>query len=483
MITLTFLGAAQTVTGSKHLLTVNNRRVLFDCGLFQGQKALRERNWHNLPFNAASLDAVVLTHAHLDHSGYLPKLVAAGFKGRIFCTPGTLDLCRLVLPDAGRIQEEDARQANRHGYTKHQPALPLFTEVDAFHAIDRLQPVGYERPIEIVPGVEVDFIPAGHLLGSAYARARIIASGGSEATSAVGGSDTAARSESRSVSGLRILFGGDLGRYDRPVLRDPAPVAETDILLVESTYGDRQHEVDDDGHRLAEIITRTAERGGKVVVPAFAIGRTEEVLFWIKRLEEQKRIPVLPVFVDSPMAVDALEFYSSRRDELDAELGAAGRALSAFATTRFQTVETPQHSKEVTASRMPSIVISASGMATGGRVLHHLKAALPNARNTVLFVGFQAEGTRGRQLIDGARTVKIHGAQIPVAASIERLDSMSAHADQREILRWLRGFTRPPRMTYLVHGEPGPMATLQQVIEAELGWPVHMPALGESVEL
>jgi metallo-beta-lactamase family protein len=479
MTSLTFLGAAQTVTGSKHLLRVNGRQVLFDCGLFQGKKELRERNWHNLPLDPASLDAVVLTHAHLDHSGYLPKLVAGGFKGRIFCTPGTLDLCRLVLPDAGRIQEEDARQANRHGYTKHQPALPLFTEVDALHALERLQPLGYERAIEIVPGLEVAFIPAGHLLGSAYARVTLVTPTAADGTNAVGGTDTAGRSEYR----LRILFGGDLGRYDRPVLRDPAPVAETDILLVESTYGDRQHEVDDDGERLAEIVRRTALRGGKVIVPAFAIGRTEEVLYWIKRLEEQKRIPVLPVFVDSPMAVDALGFYANRRDELDAELGAAGRALSAFATARFQTVETPERSKELTASKMPSIVISASGMATGGRVLHHLKAALPDARNTVLFVGFQAEGTRGRQLVDGARAVRIHGTTVPVAATIERIDSMSAHADQREILRWLHGFTRPPRMTYLVHGESGPMATLKQVIETELGWPVHMPALGESVEL
>jgi metallo-beta-lactamase family protein len=480
MPSITFLGAAQTVTGSKHLLGVNGHRILVDCGLFQGQKELRERNWHKLPFEAAALDAVVLTHAHLDHSGYLPKLVAGGFKGRIFCTPGTLDLCRLVLPDAGRIQEEDARQANRHGYTKHQPALPLFTESDAFRAIEQLQPVGYERPIEIVPGVEVDFVPAGHLLGSAYARVRIFESGSDAASPPVGVEGTARRVE----TGLRVLFGGDLGRFGRPVLPDPAPIAETDILLVESTYGDRQHEADDDGERLAEIIKRTAERGGKLIVPAFAIGRTEEVLYWIKRLEEQKRIPVLPVFVDSPMAVDALRFYSERPAELDEELGkAGGRALRAFATTRFQTVQSPEHSKEVTASKMPSIVISASGMATGGRVLHHLKAALPDARNTVLFVGFQAEGTRGRQLVDGATTVKIHGALVPVAAEIEKIDSMSAHADQREILRWLRGFTRPPRMTYLVHGEPGPMATLGQVIERELGWRTHMPALGERVEL
>jgi metallo-beta-lactamase family protein len=477
---ITFLGAAQTVTGSKHLLRVNGRSILFDCGLFQGQKELRERNWHKLPIEAAAIDAVVLTHAHLDHSGYLPKLVAGGFKGRIFCTPGTLDLCRLVLPDAGRIQEEDARDANRHGYSKHQPALPLFTEADAYRALERLQPVGYERPIEILSGVEVDFIPAGHLLGSAYARVRIFDSGGGQASPAVGVGGTAIRAE----SGLRVLFGGDLGRFNRPVLPDPAPVAETDILLVESTYGDRQHEQDDDGERLAAIIRQTAERGGKLIVPAFAIGRTEEVLYWIKRLEEQKRIPVLPVFVDSPMAVDALRFYSDRRDELDAELGATGgRALRVFATTRFQTVVSPEQSKEVTAAKMPAIVISASGMATGGRVLHHLKAALPDARNTVLFVGYQAEGTRGRQLVDGVGAMKIHGALVPVAATIVKIDSMSAHADQREILRWLRGFTRPPRMTYLVHGEPGPMATLKQVIEAELGWQAHMPTLGESVEL
>jgi metallo-beta-lactamase family protein len=481
--TLTFLGAAQTVTGSKHLLSVNGHHVLFDCGLFQGQRGLRERNWHSLPFQAASLDAVVLTHAHLDHSGYLPKLVASGFKGRIFCTPGTLDLCGLVLPDAGRIQEEDARQANRHGYTKHTPAMLLFTESDAYHAIERLQPVGYERPIEIVLGLEVDFVPAGHLLGSAYARVRLLGAAAKSTTlggTPVGGSGTVARP----TNGLRILFGGDLGRYDRPILPDPTPIAETDILLVESTYGDRQHEVDDDGARLAEIIASTVDRGGKLIIPAFAIGRTEEVLYWIKRLEDQKRIPVLPVFVDSPMAVEALGFYSNHRDELDLELGAsAGRALRAFATTRFQTVQTPEQSKAITGSELPAIVISASGMATGGRVLHHLKAVLPERRNTVLFVGFQAEGTRGRQLIDGSRVVKIHGAGVPVAATIVKIDSMSAHADQREILRWLHGFMRPPRMTYLVHGEPGPMATLKQVIETELGWPAYMPALGESVEL
>jgi metallo-beta-lactamase family protein len=459
-ISLTFLGAARTVTGSKHLLQVNGHRLLVDCGLFQGAKELRLRNWDELPFPASSLDAVVLTHAHIDHSGYLPRLVASGFRGRIYCTAGTLDLCRLVLPDAGQLQEEDASHANKHGYSKHAPAKPLFTEADAYRAVSQLQPFGYERPVEVMPGVHVDFRPAGHLLGSAYARVQ------------VGG-----------ASGVRLLFGGDLGRYDRPILPDPAPVDGADVLLVESTYGDRVHEQDDDGERLAGVIAEAATRGGKIIVPAFAIGRVEEVLYWIKRLEERRRIPVLPVFVDSPMAVDALKFYSDRRNELDGDLGGGSRSVGLFATARFQTIDAPKHSKELTASTQPAIIISASGMATGGRVLHHLAAALPDPRHTVLFVGYQAEGTRGRQLVDGARSVQIHGRTVPVAATIAKIDSMSAHADQSEILRWLAGFSQPPRATYLVHGEPAPMATLQRVIEDRLAWNVHMPALGETVQV
>jgi metallo-beta-lactamase family protein len=467
-ISLTFLGAAQTVTGSKHLLEVNGQRVLVDCGMFQGPKSLRQRNWQDLPVPPSSLAAVVLTHAHLDHSGWLPRLVNDGFSKRIYCTPGTLDLCRLVLPDAGRLQEEDARQANKHGYTKHEPALPLFTEADALRTLLQLQPVGYERPIPVMPGVEVEFIPAGHLLGSAYARM------------SVGGKD-----------GQTILFGGDLGRYGRPVLPDPAPVDGADILLLESTYGDRLHAPDDNGDELAAVINEAVERGGKIIVPAFAIGRVEEVLYWIKRLEDSNRIPVLPVFVDSPMAVDALKFYSDRRHELDEELTQASqnghrrgaRAVSLFATARFQTIQSPRHSRELTASDAPAIVISSSGMATGGRVLHHLEAALDDPRHTVLFVGFQAEGTRGRQLVDGALSVKMHGRVIPVTAKIVKIDSMSAHADQGEILRWLGNFKAPPRMTYLVHGEPGPMAVLKRTIEERLSWKVHVPALGETVSL
>jgi metallo-beta-lactamase family protein len=470
MSTLTFLGAAGTVTGSKHFLQVDGLQVLIDCGLFQGLKELRLRNWEPLPLDPAGLDAVVLTHAHLDHCGYLPRLVASGFRGRIFCTPATKDLCSLVLPDSAHLQEEDARDANREGYTKHSPAQPLYTSADAARTLTLLQPVGYNRPMPLGPsGVRhhsvtgrspsptVEFVNAGHLLGSAYARIRI--------------GDTT------------ILFGGDLGRYSRPVLPDPSPIAEADYLLLESTYGDRLHPPDDGGERLARIVNETVQRGGKVIIPAFAIGRVEEVLYWLKRLEDEKRIPVLPVFVDSPMATAALQFYAARAGELDPELNSGQRRVSAFATTRLVTVSSPQQSSDLIASRQPSIVISSSGMATGGRVLRHLAVALPNPKHTILFVGYQAPGTRGRLLVDGATQVKLLGRDVPVAARIEQIDSMSAHADAGEIMRWLSGFTRAPQMTFLVHGEPIALTALAARIGTERQWPVHIASYRESIEL
>ena len=483
MTSITFLGAARTVTGSKYLLDTGTAKVLIDAGLFQGLKELRERNWLPFPIRATEIDAIVLTHAHLDHCGYLPRLVAQGFRGRVFCTAGTLDLCRIVLPDAGRIQEEDAANANRHGFSKHAPALPLYTEADAFRAVSQLQPVGYDRPMPVASGVEAEFVNAGHLLGSAYARVR--------------------------TGGMTILFGGDLGRFSRPVLPDPSTVSEADYLLVESTYGNRVHEQDDDGAQIADVITRTAGRGGRVIIPAFAIGRVEELIYWLKRLEDARRIPVLPVFVDSPMAIEALSRYQQRLNELDPELrpevqdekaphGAADhqdalterqrharqeRQLCVFCTERFRTISSPAESKQLTQSKMPAIIISASGMATGGRVLHHLKAGLPDARNTVLFVGYQAEGTRGRQLVDGEKAVKIHGEMIPVHAEVALVESMSAHADSNEIHRWLAGFTRPPRITFIVHGEPIAMNALSASIHDRLGWTTKMPEYRETVVL
>jgi metallo-beta-lactamase family protein len=457
MASLTFLGAAGTVTGSKHLLETAGHRLLIDCGLFQGLKELRERNWQPLPIPPSSIHSVILTHAHLDHCGYLPRLVAQGFSGRVFCTAGTRDLCTLVLPDSAHIQEEDAQTANRQGRSKHHPALPLYTSTDAQRALAQLQPCGYNRPMPVAPGVEAEFINAGHLLGSSYVRVK--------------------------AEGKTFLFGGDLGRYGRPVLPDPTPVDAADVLLLESTYGDRLHEPDDRGARLAEIVIAALSRGGKLIIPAFAIGRVEEVLYWLKLLESEKRIPVLPVYVDSPMAASGLEFYANRRDELDPLAAAQERGVYEFCTTRMTTIASVEESQKLQASRAPAIVIASSGMATGGRVLHHLEATLPDPRTTVLFVGYQAAGTRGRSLIDGAKTIRMHGKDIAVAAHVEHLDSMSAHADANEIMRWLSGFSRPPSMTYLVHGEPTPLEALRTRIQSERGWPVHIAKYLERVQL
>jgi metallo-beta-lactamase family protein len=469
-ITLTCLGAARTVTGSKHLLDVDGRRLLVDCGMFQGLRELRERNWQPLPVRPDSLDAVVLTHAHLDHCGLLPRLVAQGFKGRIFCTPATAELAKIVLADAAKLQEEDAERANRKGYTKHQPALPLFTSEDADRVMSRLQPVGYERPVPVMPGVTVEFLNAGHLLGSAYARLSIPS------------------------HGKTLLFGGDLGRFGRPVLPDPVLVSQADLVVVESTYGDRLHAPDDDGAVLASIVTETANKGGKVIIPAFALGRVEELLYWIDRLENERRMPEIPVYVDSPMAAAVLQSYRQRMSELDPEIrtqaiannggrAVAERRLLAFTTANLRVVTAIKDSRDLQESAATSIVISSSGMATGGRVLHHLSRALPNPRNTVLFAGFQSPGTRGRALVDGASFVKIHGREIPVEARVENLESMSAHADAGEIVRWLRGFKAPPALTCLVHGEPDAMDTLKARIERELGWSVRAPNPSERMML
>ena len=451
-MTLQFLGAARTVTGSKHLLEVGHIRVLVDCGLFQGLKSLRERNWEPFPVPPASIDVVVLTHAHLDHCGYLPRLVAQGFSGRVFCTGGTAELAKIVMADAARIQEEDAERANRKGYTRHKPALALFTEADATRAILLLQPIGYNRPMPIAPGIELEFLNAGHLLGSAYARITVAS------------------------EGKTILFGGDLGRYGRPVLPDPSPVPDADVVLMESTYGDRVHEADDNGAHLARIVNETVARRGKIVIPSFALGRVEELLYWVRFLEDRQAIPELPVYVDSPMAKEVLAEYRDRAHELDAD-------LRDFMTAKLRVVASIPESRKVQEDDRPSIVISASGMATGGRVLHHLKRVLPDARNTVLFAGYQAVGTRGRLLKDGAQSTRIHGEEVVVKARIESLESLSAHADSAEIMRWLTGFKRAPSQLVLVHGEPVPMDTLKARVERELHWTVLTPGHREKVAI
>ena len=455
MATLTFLGAARTVTGSKHLLEVDGQRILIDCGLFQGLKDLRLRNWAPLPISPETIDAVVLTHAHIDHCGWLPRLVAQGFNGPVYCTAGTADLCGLVLPDAAHLQEEDAKFANKRGFSKHHPALPLYTEADAAVALARLRPSPFGKKVGIGAGFEIEFINAGHLLGSSYVKLT--------------------RADKSSPG---ILFGGDLGRYARPILPDPSPGVDCDVLLVESTYGDRAHPDDDDGVGLARIINETHARRGKVIIPAFAIGRVEEVLYWLFKLEDEKKIPQMPIYVDSPMAIKGIAFYESRTGELDPEIKAMRRKLP-----RFTAVNSARESAAVVQDERPAIVVASSGMATGGRVVHHLFAGLPDPRHTVLFVGFQAAGTRGRQLVDGAQHVKMFGQHVPVHARIEKIDGMSAHADAGEIIRWLRTFRRAPKMTYLVHGEIVAQDALKVRIVKELGWPVEVPQHGQKEDV
>ena len=455
MPSLTFLGAARTVTGSKHLVEIEGQRILFDCGLFQGLKELRLRNWAPLSVPPDTIDAVVLTHAHIDHCGWLPRLVSQGFKGRVHCTGGTADLCQLVLPDAAHIQEEDAKFANKRGYSKHAPALPLYTGEDAAEALSRLKTAPYNTKISVSKDLEIEFINAGHLLGSSYVLLT-----------------------RKNKSGGRILFGGDLGRYSRPILPDPSPGVDADVLLIESTYGDRIHPAEDDGATLARIITETVARRGKVIIPAFAIGRVEELLYWLFKLEDEGRLPKLPIYVDSPMAIKGIAHYSARAGELDKELLEMRRKLP-----RFTAINSADESKALVANDAPAVIIASSGMATGGRVVHHLFAGLPDPRNTVLFVGFQAAGTRGRTLVEGAQLVKMFGQHVPVHARIEKIDGMSSHADAGEIVRWLRTFPRAPRTTYLVHGEIIAQEALKLRITKELGWNVEIHSQGQKVDL
>lgn len=457
MASLTFLGAARTVTGSKHLLEIDGHRILFDCGLFQGLKELRQRNWSPLLVPPDTIHAVVLTHGHLDHTGWLPRLVAAGFKGKIYCTGGTFDLSKLILPDAAHIQEEDARHANKHGFSKHHPALPLYTRADAAAALARFKPCAFHTKVQVSDRLDVEFINAGHLLGSSF---------------------VLATRRGHTPAAGRVLFGGDLGRYGRPILPDPSPGVDADVLLLESTYGDRLHPPEDDGAAFAAVVQDTVARRGKLIIPAFAIGRVEELLYWLHRLEDEGRIPALPIYVDSPMAIEGLEFYARRGSELDPVAATAGRD-----TPRFTAVETADESKRVVQTPGPAIVIASSGMATGGRVVHHLFAELPYERNTILFVGYQAAGTRGRNLIEGARYIKMYGQEVPVRARIAKINGMSAHADAGEIIRWLRTFPRAPKVTYLVHGEPPVQEVLKTRIENELSWNVEIPSHGQTVDL
>jgi metallo-beta-lactamase family protein len=449
---LTFLGAAGTVTGSKYLLEHANHRVLIDCGLFQGYKQLRLLNWEPLPFEPRDIDAVLLTHAHLDHSGALPLLVRQGHRGPVFATPATIDLCALLLPDSGRIQEEDAAYANRHGLSKHKPALPLYTEADALAALRRMRPVPFAQVTTVAPGIEATWRAAGHILGASSIELRI--------------------------DGRTLLFSGDVGRPDDLLMRPPEPVVPADVVIVESTYGDRLHGANDSERGLGAAIARTVERGGTVVVPAFAVGRAQLLLYMLHRLKRSGAIPDVPVFLDSPMAADTTAIYHRHRtehrlssDECDGMCRVA------------QIVDSVEQSRAVTNLRYPAVVVSASGMATGGRVLHHLKARLPDARNTVVLAGYQAGGTRGARLQAGERSVRIHGEDVAVKAEVVSLQGLSAHADAAQLVQWLSASPRAPQRLFITHGEPGPADALRQRVEQALGWEGRVPLLNEAVEL
>ena len=450
---LEFLGATGTVTGSKYLLSSHGKRLLVDCGLFQGYKQLRLRNWGPMPFDVTTLDAVVLTHAHLDHTGYLPLLVKNGFRGPIYCSQATFDLCRIMLPDSGRIQEEDAEHLNRHLKTKHDPALPLYTEADAFRCLDSFEPRAFHDSFEPVKGITARMLRAGHLLGSAMLRL----SDGKQS----------------------ILFTGDLGRPNDMLMQPPENPGEADFLVVESTYGDRLHEAVDPLEQLAQVIQRVVARSGVIVVPAFTVGRTQMLLLCIERLKARHLIPAdLPVYLNSPMAVDATALY--RRHSAEHRLSHDECAAMCAAAKIVNTVD---ESKALNERHGPMLIIAGSGMATGGRIVHHLKAFAPDANNAIVMTGYQAGGTRGAALLAGADSIKIHGEYVAVRAEVVSLSNLSAHADYSETLAWLAAFSAPPRRTFITHGEPAAADALRIRIEEQLGWVCEVPEYLQKVSL
>jgi metallo-beta-lactamase family protein len=460
---LTFLGAVDTVTGSRFLLESGGHRLLVDAGLYQGLAVHRRRNWEPFTVDPATIDDVVLTHAHLDHTGYLPRLVKDGFRGRVTCTAETAELAAIVLRDSAHLQQEDARYANLAGFSRHSPALPLYDDRDVERALGLFSPVDFEQPVELSSGFTATLRPAGHILGSAVVTIE----------SGLTREDQGGRH--------RVAFSGDLGRPHHPLLRPPPDPPAVDTLVVESTYGDRRHPPPDPG-LLADAVRRTIGRGGSVLVPAFAVDRTELVLLELRRLVEQGEIPDVPIHVDSPMALAALDCYRRAAERGGPELRPEARELvDQFDSHRVHAVHDVEGSMRLNRPRTPSIVISASGMASGGRVVHHLAHQLPDRRNCVVLTGFQVEGTRGRQLAEGARQVKIHGRYVPVRAEVVVVPHFSVHSDAAETLEWLARAPRPPRTVYVVHGEPGSAASLARSISDELGWTAVVPSYGERV--
>jgi len=455
---LKFLGATGTVTGSKYLLTCTTesggiRRILIDCGLFQGLKQLRLKNWAKLPIDPKDVDTVVLTHAHIDHTGYLPLFVKNGFSGKVYCSEATRDLCEILLPDSAHLQEEEADYANRRGFSKHHPALPLYTREDAQAALELLSPVGFEHDVDLGDGLTLRFSPNGHILGSAFVRIH------NKKTS--------------------ILFSGDIGRPNDILMKAPVRIKQADYLVLESTYGNRLHEREDPKIKLAAIINKTVKRRGIVLIPVFAVGRAQELLYYIHLLKSSGAIASeIPVYLNSPMAVDATTIFNHHSGEhrLSPE-----QCSALFHTAHM--VNSVEQSKRLNETKGPMVILSASGMASGGRVVHHLKAFAPKPNNTILFVGFQAAGTRGSAMLDGAESIKIHGEYVPVRANVEFISNLSAHADYSEILNWLGGFEAPPKQTFITHGEPVAADAMRLHIEEQLRWNVVVPEYLETVNL
>lgn len=464
MAKITFLGAAGTVTGSKYLLEAEGKRLLVDCGLFEGNHSLRQRNWEALSVDPATIDWVLLTHAHIDHTGYLPRLVRNGFRGPIYANSATHELCTLLLPDSAYIQEEDARYAVKMGYSRHKPPLPLYTVAEAQTTLNQFKEIPRADAFTISPQFSVRPHDAGHILGSSWLELTITENG----------------------KQILVVFSGDVGRYDQPILKDPESPSHADFLLCESTYGDREHATGSVADQLAKIINETAQRGGAVVIPAFAVGRTQTIMYYLRELQEKKSIPDMPIFVDSPMAIDVTGMYASHHEDHDADFTQqeqSGRRdpLNVHGVHMTRAVEDSKKINEVTS---PCVIVSASGMITGGRILHHLAHRLPDARNSVLLVGFQAEGSGGRALLNGAQFLRIHGQEVPVRAQIIEIGQLSAHAGRSELVRWLAGFKTPPRQTFLIHGEPSGLNGLRDAIASQYHWPaVTIPEYKQTFEL
>ena len=476
MAYIQFLGAAGTVTGSKHLINTNSDttgktgfQTLIDCGMFQGPKEWRERNWQNTPIPASQIDAVVLTHAHLDHCGWIPRLVKEGFRGPIYATPATIDLCGILLPDSGHLQEEDAYFYNKQKKSKHDPALPLYTLEEAQECLQYFRPLQSETNKQLCPELTFRFVRAAHILGSSMVELTLQTNGHSR----------------------RLLFTGDVGRVrnqhtapGKVVHSGPTEGETADILVMESTYGNRQHPTDDPRPALAALIRQTVERGGSVVVPAFAVERTQKFVFMLKELMESGQIPRIPVFCDSPMAIQAVEIFMKHTEEYSDE---TRRLINQYGSPLewpgFTFASTPEESKKINHSKYPCIIVSSSGMVTGGRIQHHLAQRLPDPRNTVIFIGFQAQGTRGFTIKSGAEEVKIFGEMVPIRAQVTAFEQFSDHADTPELLQWLRTFRQNPRTTYLVHGDPAASAQLRDTMSKELGWNVQVAEWMEKVQI